>query len=137
MPKTDPSKPLCKRCGVRNAQITYKGYCHRCYEEMKVVPKTPLDALGTAMTSAQTEDDWKRLASELGPTVASIAKGEIKATAAQAAMLKEILGRAHGRISKSQEDSQGPIGIVVLPTLGIGPAMHLCPKCIDYHTTHG
>lgn len=137
MGKTDPNKPLCTRCNMRNGQVTYKGLCHRCYAELKLVPKSPFDALGNLIATARTDDDWKKLAGVLAPTVESIAKGELKASAAQAAMLKEVLARAYGKVTKSQEDSQGPSGIVVLPTLGIGYKTNICVKCMEYHQTHG
>lgn len=137
MAKTDPNKPLCTRCGKRNAQLIFKGLCHRCYAELKVVPKTPLDGLGNLLASAQTDEDWKKLAGILAPTIEAIAKGELKATAAQAAMLKEVLARAYGKVTKSQEDAKGPIGVVVLPTLERGASTHLCQKCLEFHATHG
>src|SRR6266496_2807826 len=137
MPKTDPTKPLCTRCGTRNGQVIYKGRCHRCYEELKIVPKSPLDALGNLIAAARTEDDWKKLAGVLAPTVEAIAKGELKASAAQAAMLKEVLARAYGKVTKSQQDAQGPSGIVMLPTLGVGASTQLCKKCLEAHPNHG
>lgn len=138
MPLTNPDKPLCTRCEKRNGQVIYKGLCHRCYAEIRQVAKsaTPFDGLAKDMAKAQTEDDWKRLYATLAPTIESVAKGELKASAAQAALLKEIMSRAFGRVTKSQEESKGPSGIVVLPTLDNGILTHMCPICLEEHAKH-
>lgn len=97
----------------------------------------PLDGLSTQMALAQSEDDWKRLYAALAPTIEAVAKGELKASAAQAALLKEIMQRAFGRVTKSQEDSKGPLGVVVLPALDNGSSLsHICPKCLEEHARH-
>ena len=41
-------------------------------------------------------------------SIVGLADGTIKASAAQAAIVKEILSRAHGKVTKSQEDERGP-----------------------------
>jgi len=136
MPLTDPTKPLCNRCGKRNAQVIFKGLCQRCYTELRQIAKTPLDALGNAVAAARTDSDWKNLAAKLAPTIEAIAKGELAATAAQAALLKTIMDRAYGRVTKSQEDAKGPIGVVVLPVLNTGASMQICPRCLEAHQQH-
>lgn len=139
MAKTDPSKPLCKRCLKRNAQVYYKGLCQHCYLELRQVAKnaTPLGNLADKMAEAKTADDWRILADALKPTIEAVARGEVKASAAQAAMLKEIMSRAFGRVTKSQEEQAVPPGIIFLPTVGEGSKMQICPKCREFHSNHG
>jgi len=139
MPKTDPTKPLCTTCGVRNGLVIYKGLCSKCYAEKRaanLAASGPLNNLGEKMATARNVEDWKRLAKDLSPIMEQIARGEIKATAAQASILKSINDRAYGRVTKSQEESKGPLGIVVLPLLGTGMGAQICPKCLEAHTKH-
>lgn len=137
MAKTDPTKPLCSRCQKRNAQLIYKGLCHRCYVEMSKAYQEPLAALGDDIKAAKSDDDWKQLAAKLAPIVEQVASGALKATAAQAAMLKAIMDRAYGRVTKSQEEARVAAGIVVLPTIGDGITSRICPLCLAEHAKHG
>lgn len=141
MAKTDPNKPICSLCKKRNAQHIYKGLCTTCYKNtrpIKVARATSqLGDVAMLLQSAKTEEDWKKLAKQLEPTILGIADGSIKASAAQAAVVKEIMSRAYGRVTKSQEENQGPIGIVILPTIGTEREMQICPRCQEFHFTHG
>jgi len=143
MPKTDPNKPLCTRCKTRNGQANFKGLCNKCYREVRDtripnIPKQFVELAAQLKTGDPKDKDyWKTLAYQLQPTIVAMADGTLKASAAQAAIIKEILSRAHGKVTKSQEDERGPVGVVVLPTLDRGISAHVCPKCAEYHTTHG
>jgi len=98
----------------------------------------PIDAklpdLPALVAKAETPDDWKRLAKDLEQVASQIAKGEVKATAAQTSMLKHILDRAHGKVAATQESKTMPAGILVLPTLGEGSSTMICPQCL-YNAT--
>lgn len=142
MAQTDPNKPLCPRCNVRNAANYPGNLCRACYNEkrltsIKVGAAVP-DDLREKIKAAQTSGDWKTLADSLSGEVKDIASGKTKATAAQAAMLKHILDRAYGRVSKSQEDKTGAIGIVILPTIGRDNSedLRVCPTCQKQHLEH-
>lgn len=141
MPQTNPDKPLCTRCQLRNAQLAFKGLCNRCYHETRDlrVPKASfqLGEIGKLAAAAESDDDWKKLAKQLGPVISAVADGTVKATAAQTSMIKAILDRAFGKVNKTQEDTKGPIGVVILPTLGLYEKTLVCPQCQEYHTKHG
>lgn len=136
MPPTDPNKPLCTRCRERNAQPKFRGLCNRCYRGT-VDHHPPASVLGMDVQAlaagAQTDDDWKRLAVRLGDTIQGIADGSIKANAAQTSIVKHIMDRAYGKVSKSQQDKAGPLGLVVLPVLDKGDATHMCELCLEIH----
>ena len=137
MPKTDPTKPLCIKCGVRNGLTIYKGLCSKCYaEKLGQKDKSPLADIGAQMAGVKTPEDWQKLAKSLSSVVEAIARGGLKATAAQASILKTIYDRAYGRVTKSQEEGKGPLGIVVLPILGTGVGARICPYCLEEHTKH-
>lgn len=140
MPFTDPTKPLCTRCEKRNAQVALKGLCNRCYQETKDirVPRAAyqLGDIGQLAAAAKTDDEWKKLALQLQPVIVGIADGTVKATAAQASIVKHIMDRAFGKVTKSQEDAKGPIGVVVLPTLSDKSTMLICLKCQEEHARH-
>jgi hypothetical protein len=142
MPETDPLKPLCPRCNSRNAGKYPGGLCRACYNDkrrtsIKIGTEVPED-LAQRIRQAQVSGDWKALADNLNDTVKGIADGSIKATAAQASLVKHILDRAYGRVSKSQEDKQGPVGIVILPSIGRDNSedLRICPDCLKHHATH-
>src|SRR6267378_258637 len=141
MPPTKPDKPICTRCKERNAQPRYNGLCNRCYRETRDVrvprlPKQFGDIIEQLADPDKSKEYWKNLAVQLQPTIVGVSDGTVKATAAQSAILKEVLSRAYGKVTKSQEDERGPIGVVVLPTLDRGISTHICPKCAEYHMTH-
>jgi len=142
MPFTDASKPLCPRCNERNAGKYPGGLCRACYNDkrrtaIKIGAGVPED-LAQRIRLAQTSGDWKALADSLSDVVRGIADGSIKATAAQGSLVKHILDRAYGRVSKSQEDTKGPIGIVILPSIGRDNTedLRICPECLKHHATH-
>lgn len=142
MANTDPTKPLCPRCNTREAGKYPGNLCRSCYDEkrrtsIKIGMGVPED-LAQRVRQAQTSGDWKALADSLSGIVKDIANGEVKASAAQGSLIKHILDRAYGRVSKSQEDSQGPVGIVILPSIGRDNSedLRICPECLKHHATH-
>ena len=138
----DHSKPICPECGVRNAGPYPGGTCRKCYDTKRAtkisIGKAVPQDLADRIKAAQSGGDWKALADSLSETIRGVANGEIKATAAQGSMLKHIMDRAYGRVSKSQEDKQGPMGIVILPTIGRENSedVRICAKCAEYHRNH-
>lgn len=116
------------------------GLCRRCYD-IKRAGKPPLtpakfEELQDRLKAAEASGDWKALADSLQDTFKAVAAGTVKATAAQASIMKHIFDRAYGKVSKSQEDKRGPIGVIVLPTMGTETAMHVCPACLEAHKLH-
>jgi hypothetical protein len=77
----------------------------------------------------RSESEWLSLAEELEATMMGIAKGDVKASAAQVSILKEILARAHGKIGQQEKKTITPSGVIILPTLGERSAMAICPRC--------
>ena len=135
MPQHRPdAKPCPRGCG-RLGNVRYpEGLCRTCYDEKRAQePKN----LAKLVKQAQKSGDWKSLAEELGDTIKGVADGSIEATAAQSSLLKHIMDRAYGRVTKSQEDAAGPVGVVVLPTLDVCMNMSVCPVCLEYHLKHG
>jgi hypothetical protein len=139
---TDLNKPLCPRCNIRNSGNYVGGLCRACYDEkrrtsIKIGAGVPED-LAQRVRQAQASGDWKALADSLNDIVTGIAKGTIKASAAQSSLVKHILDRAYGRVSKSQEDKQGPVGIVILPSIGRDNSedLRICPECLKHHASH-
>jgi len=78
---------------------------------------------------ARTTEDWQNLAKELGPVFAGVLNGEIKASAAQASMLKDVYNRAYGKPVATQTEKRVASGVIVLPALDSGSKMMICPKC--------
>ena len=83
-----------------------------------------LEALSQALVEVADADDWSVLAERAKPLLAKIASGQIKASNAQIAALKMILQHA----PKEAGDGR-PLGVVVLPALGSGADMQMCPRC--------
>lgn len=108
--------------------------CRVCYDLSRGV--SPLDNLGEKIKNAQKSGDWTSLADGLSGVIEQVARGEMKATAAQGSLLKHILDRAYGRVTKAQEDKQGPVGVVVLPTLDKEGNTHVCKRCLEAHQLH-
>lgn len=140
MPHTKTDLPKCPKCGIRNSGKYPGGICRNCYDvarttQVKIGALVPND-IAERVKKAQTKGDWRALADSLADVVKSIASGETEATAAQASMLKHIMDRAYGRVSKSQEDKQGPIGIVILPTIHSGMDARVCKRCLEAHLLH-
>lgn len=114
----------------------YGGLCRHCYDvKRNDTAKLPAD-LQRLVAEAQKTGDWKALAEQLQPTMTAIAQGLVKASAAQASILNMIFNRAFGKVTKSQEDAKGPVGVIVLPSLGEDGMSRLCPQCVEAHKSH-
>ena len=139
MTNPQPEQKLCSLCNTRKSGPYPDGLCRKCYDLRRVADaesRLPAD-LKDKVRRAEATGDWKTLAETLGETFKGVAAGTIKATAAQASVLKHIMDRAYGRVSKTQEDKLGPTGVVILPTLGNAETTHICDKCIEAHRLHG
>lgn len=124
----------CPNCSKRWSGNYPGGVCRKCYDEHRL--RVPVD-LTEKVKEAQATGDWKKLADSLGPIIRDIADGSVKATASQSSLIRHIMDRAYGKVSKSQEDKTGAHGIVLLPTVGTDKDMKICQLCKDYHTNHG
>lgn len=135
---TDPNAPKCPACGTRVQGPYPGGMCRKCYDiKRKAAPTVAnFKELTEKVKSAEESGDWRKLAEDLRPTMLAIAAGTIEATAAQTSVIKHIMDRAYGRVTKSQEEKQGPIGVIVLPTMGEDTAAHICPQCLEAHKYH-
>lgn len=87
------------------------------------------EKISTDMANATTQDDWKKIAKEIGATALKIMTGEAKGSAAQTSLIKTIWDRAYGKISAKDEEKGVEAGIIILPTLGERSNMKLCPRC--------
>lgn len=83
-----------------------------------------------ATSEPKTTEDWCKLANKLQPVFMDIAVGLVKASAAQASVMKEIVARCHGKIGEKKDDD-GERNVVILPTIGTGSTMLICPKCLS------
>src|SRR5258705_479345 len=117
-------RKLCPNCSVRKSGNYPNGICRKCYDEKRL--RVPVD-LTEQIKEAQATGDWKRLADSLGPVIRDIADGSVKATASQSSLIRHIMDRAYGKVSKTQEDKAGAIGVVLLPVQGSGRDIKLCP----------
>ena len=141
MAKTNPNAPKCPVCGVRQAGTVakpdmYGGLCRHCYDAKRNdTAKLPAD-LQKLVAEAQKTGNWRELAEQLQPTMTAIAQGIVKTNAAQVAVLNMIFNRAYGKVTKSQEDAKGPVGVIVLPALGEAGMSQLCPLCVEAHRSH-
>ncbi len=84
-----------------------------------------LEALSQALVDVAHVNDWGVLAERAQPLLAKIAAGKIKASTVQIAALKLILQYA----PKDAGDEMA-LGVVVLPALGSGAEMQICPNCL-------
>lgn len=132
------TKPLCPACQERVSRPYPGDLCRKCYDIKRAAKPSlaNLNKLQDRLRDAEATGDWKKLAADLQPTVTAIASGTVKATAAQSSLLKHILDRAYGKVSKSQEDKLGPIGVVVLPVFGDNNTTTICPDCLAAHVLH-
>lgn len=135
-----PDAKLCPACATRASGPYPDDLCRRCYD-IKRAGKPPLtpakfEELQEKLKTAEATGDWKKLAEELQPTFVAIANGTVKTTAAQASIIKHIFDRAYGKVSKTQEDKRGPIGLVILPSLGSQTTAQICPQCLEAHKLH-
>lgn len=69
------------------------------------------------------------MAKDLAPVVAGILSGEVKASAAQVALIKDVQNRAFGKPAASVAEKAVAAGVIILPALDTGMKMMLCPKC--------
>lgn len=139
---TAPNVELCPVCQQRPRGKYAGGRCNYCYKAKRdgdaekkrsiqqkafneVLPKDLLGQVG----SAKTTQDWQDVASKLGPTIQGILNGDITATAAQAALIKDIMNRAYGKPVATQSEREVASGVLVLPALSTGESMTICPKC--------
>lgn len=112
---------------VRDAIIKEGGHP----ESVPKVPDVPeLASLPDQLAKADTvSNGWTKLADSLGDTIEAVAKNQVKATAAQIAIIKHILDRAYGRVTASAQEKLVPAGLLILPTLGERANTIICPKC--------
>ena len=132
---------ICPRCKSRRASTRATKFCWKCHEATKQtgvpiesvqsVAKITLPAEFVAKAAvAKTTEDWQKLAAELAPVVVDILNGTVKATAAQASLIKDIMDRAFGRPTATQLEKRVAAGVIILPTLNTDSTMTFtCPKC--------
>src|SRR4029077_8011162 len=85
--------------------------------------------LGEMVATAKTAEDWQKIAAAVQPVMQGILDGTAKASAAQVALLKDVLNRAYGKPVATQEERKVSAGVIVLPALDDGVRTLLCPKC--------
>jgi hypothetical protein len=90
---------------------------------------TSLDLSAFDMSKPKSNADWLKMAQDLGPVMNGIMLGDIKASAAQTALIKMIMDRAYGKISSVVEEKQVAAGIIILPALGERSEQMVCPNC--------
>lgn len=130
-----PVADLCPNCMKAKASTRKSKLCSTCYKAwFRAQPKSIGQILPQEVIAkfalAKTTEDWQKLAAELAPTFTAILSGEVKATAAQAALLKDVYNRAFGKPVATQTDKRVAAGVIVLPTLNTGSEMtFICKKC--------
>jgi len=85
--------------------------------------------MGEKMALAKTTEDWQKIAAIIAPVMQSILDGQVKATASQVSLMKDVLNRAYGRAVATQSEKKVAAGIVLLPTLNTGEFTTICPNC--------
>lgn len=80
-------------------------------------------------SDSKEKSEWVELAESLRDTYESIARGDVKASAAQVKALTDIFTRAYGKVTASAEDKTASAGLLILPTLGSGDSTQTCPIC--------
>ena len=78
---------------------------------------TQLDALSTA---AEAGIPWAQLRDDLTAVIRSVAKGEVRATAAQVSMLKHVIAEAKAEEAGGSDKARN---VVILPTQGAGATL--------------
>lgn len=81
-----------------------------------------------------SREEWCAEAKKLKQTMLDGANGTLKITAAQARMIQHVMDRCYGIVGKQAQDIEP--GIVVLPTIGTGADMQVCPQCLEAHKSH-
>lgn len=84
----------------------------------------PLAGLVDLELAADLGIPWKEIRGQLVQTIRSVATGELKASAAQVAMLKEIIKKAEEQNAEEEEIRS----VVVLPTQGSAAEMKIDEK---------
>lgn len=69
------------------------------------------------------------MAMDLAPVIAGILSGDVKASAAQVSLIKDVQNRAFGKPAASVAEKAVAAGVIILPALDTGMKMMLCPKC--------
>ena len=126
---------LCPSCNRSKASTRKSRLCAKCHKDwLKTQPKTMAQIIPQEVIAkfalAKTTEDWQNLARELAPTFTAILSGEVKATASQASLLKDVYNRAYGKPVATQTDKRIAAGLIILPTLDTGAKMtFICPQC--------
>lgn len=126
---------LCPKCLVNKATTRKSRLCHACFkkENPPKAEENPiadvLRGLAGQVKLARSTEDWQKLWAAIEPVYLQILSGSIGATAAQATLLSKIQDRAFGRPVATQAEKRIASGVIVLPALGSGEKMTICPKC--------
>ena len=85
-----------------------------------------------SVAAPSDEEGWKKAADALWPTWRSIAAGHVDASPRQAIALRDIMDRGRGKAGRQVGGPEvAEIGVVVLPALGTGAGLTVCPNCGD------
>jgi len=78
----------------------------------------------------QADEKWELLAKEVMPIWRNIAMGNVEANATQRQVLQNILDRGFGKAGQKVDVmEEEEVRVVVLPALGAGAGLHICPRC--------
>lgn len=114
------------------------GYCSKHYQvwyrdekrKQKLASQIKLPSnLGDQISKAKTTEEWQKLAATVAPVMQAILDGTRNGNAAQVSLMKSILDRAYGKPVATQADKKVAAGLVILPVLGTGETMTVCPRC--------
>jgi hypothetical protein len=133
---------LCSECHKR--PVTRDPLCDACYQrgyrarkkaerEEAAKPHVP-DDLAVRVSLAKTTEDWQKIAQAIAPVMQGILDGSVKATAAQASLMKDVMNRAFGKPVATQSEKRVAAGVIVLPALDTADKMLVCPVC-GYNAT--
>lgn len=133
---TDAPSDRCPNCKRARASTRKSRFCATCHKNWLDEQPKPLISpeVASKLASAKSSEDWQKLAAELSPVLAGILSGEVKASAAQASLLKDIINRAYGKPVATQSEKRVAAGVVILPTLDTGMKMKICPVCMHSET---
>lgn len=127
---------LCPNCKTARASTRKSRLCGTCWKKKeksdaagKTVPSAISEDFLAKATLAKTTEDWQKLAAELAPVMTEILNGSIKATSAQASLIKDIMNRAFGKPVAVQQEKRVAAGVIILPALDSGATMKICPQC--------
>lgn len=139
---------LCPNCQKAKASTRKSRLCGTCHKKSLIAiaagsagiptvgkPVISEDLLAKAAL-AKTTEDWQKLAAQLSPIMTDILNGTVKATAAQASLIKDIFNRAFGKPIAAQQEKRLAAGVIILPALDDGAKKLICPKC-GYDATKG